>query len=295
MLFCIEMKIEPHRLQPFQTLLLLLLSIVAYGYDALYIKMPLFFLLVCFAILFQYLLCYIFEKCKSLFFPYSAATTAMSTMLMLYATSWYIYLFAITVGLSQKILIRAGQRHLFNPSNFAIVMAMLFFHKKAEIVTGQLGDDTLLLLLVTLFAIVMLLLAKRVLIPLLFAFLYLLFEYLFVVSQDPVLMFEDFVLSLYSVSTVVFLFFMITDPKTTPNGYAAQALFAAVLAAFSTLLDLLYAYSMLHPFLALFATAPLFAIIEQRCFKMRYIWFILALSVIIILKSNGTAHLQAVL
>lgn len=74
--------------------------------------------------------------------PLSAYITGLSIAILLESTDWRIYVVAAVWGILSKYLLRDSKRHFFNPSNFAIVMALLFTHGTASIAPGsQWGAD----------------------------------------------------------------------------------------------------------------------------------------------------------
>jgi Na+-translocating ferredoxin:NAD+ oxidoreductase RnfD subunit len=74
--------------------------------------------------------------------PLSAYITAMSVGLLLESYDWRVFVVAPAWGILSKYLIRDRVRHFFNPSNFAIVMAMRLSHGLASVAPGsQWGAD----------------------------------------------------------------------------------------------------------------------------------------------------------
>jgi len=74
--------------------------------------------------------------------PLSAYITGLSIAILLESNDWRIYVVAAVWGILSKYLLRDDKRHFFNPSNFAIVMALLLTHGSASIAPGsQWGAD----------------------------------------------------------------------------------------------------------------------------------------------------------
>jgi Na+-transporting NADH:ubiquinone oxidoreductase subunit NqrB len=74
--------------------------------------------------------------------PLSAYLTGISIVILVESNDWRIYVVAAIWGILSKYLIRDGRRHFFNPSNFAIVMILLFSHGTASVAPGsQWGAD----------------------------------------------------------------------------------------------------------------------------------------------------------
>jgi enediyne biosynthesis protein E5 len=74
--------------------------------------------------------------------PLSAYITALSVGLLLESYDWRVYVVAPAWGILSKYLLRDSTRHFFNPSNFGLVMVLLFGHGVASIAPGsQWGAD----------------------------------------------------------------------------------------------------------------------------------------------------------
>jgi hypothetical protein len=218
------------------------------------------------------------------FIPYTAVTTFLGTVLILFASHTYIYVVAAVAGVVQKHLLRFGNKTLFNPSNFAVVFALLFFGRMCGIKEGHLGEYPWLLALVFAAGVWILLRVERLLIPLAYASVYAAAASLWLFSNDPTLYFETFVWRYASVATVVFLMFMLTDPRTTPHTWYAQVVFAAAVAFVHIGLDTLYTPRMTHPFEALFIVSPVWNIVtarQSRQTKVAYVIAALAITVTI--------------
>jgi len=249
--------------QRIQFLNLFLLILLGYSTAYLYLPLSEILLFLLFGVFVEHLLIYLKQK-QLCYFSVSAMTTVLGVVLMMVASHWWIYLVVITAGLLQKHFLHVGGRHLFNPSNFALITGLLFFYKDAHIVLGQLGDAWWLAALTAGLAAVVLWIAKRWVIPIMFVFAYLLLEYFFVVSTDPVMRIDDLLLRFYSVSFLVFIFFMLTDPRTTPQSTIRQIFFGTGVALFATFLDYLNGFRIQHLFLALFALSALSGVLETR-------------------------------
>jgi hypothetical protein len=235
--------------QQFLTLLLLLAiaKFTAYVYlDWIEIVSILFIVF-----LIEHLFIYLKSK-EVAYLSFSALSTALGVVLMLSSPHLWIYILLITVGLIQKHFLQLEGKHLFNPSNFALIIGLLFFYHDAHIVLGQLGDERWVQGVVIVLAIAILVRVERWLIPLIFVPIYLLLQYIIIVNTDPMLIMEDIYLRFYSVSFILFILFMLTDPKTTPSSWISQGSFAITIALGATLLDYQYGFRVQHLFLSLF-------------------------------------------
>ncbi len=186
------------------------------------------------------------------FVPFSSLTTAMGVILMMASPQLWIYSVVIALGLLQKQWLSFDGRHFFNPSNVALMLGLFLFYDDAHMVLGQLGDSLWLKAIVVLVALAMLVRVQRWIIPLVFIGAYLVLQMLWVVRFDPVLTFEMISHRFYAVSFILFIVFMLTDPKTTPSIAWQQVLFACILALIAVGLDRYYGFRVQHLFMALF-------------------------------------------
>ncbi len=183
--------------------------------------------------------------------PWSAMSTAIGLLLMVASSTVIAYLAGVLAALAQKHLLRCCGRHFFNPSNFGLVMILLLFYDRAHIIAGQLGESVTLAVIVGGLAAAVLIRAGRWRIPLVFVAAYLAAEYLWVVGYDPMVHFETVWYRFYSVSFIVFVVFMLTDPRTTPSRGVCQVLFAAAVAIGAAWMDRWYGLRSQHLFVVL--------------------------------------------
>lgn len=208
-------------------------------------------LIVIFTISLEHFFIVMKEK-KVSYFSFSAISTALGIILMMIAEHWWIYLVVIGLGLAQKHFLTIYGKHFFNPSNFALLFALLLFYNDAHIVLGQLGDALWLKIFILILAIGILIRVERWVIPLVFIVGYVIMQYVAIVQYDSVMIMEDVYHRFYSVSFLVFILFMLTDPRTTPQSVRGQVIFSLALVFFSTLLDYWYGFRVQHLFMALF-------------------------------------------
>ena len=199
------------------------------------------------ALLTQMLFCRIYKK------PYdawkSAAITALGLSLLLRAGDVWVYALAGFLSIASKFLIRHKGKHVFNPANFALV-ACVFGLKAAWVSPGQWGSDALLLFFIGGAGLMVLLRSARL--DTAFTFLLVLLGAEFVRSVLWLGWPADFLLHRFSNgSLLLFSFFMITDPMTTPNHPLARRIWAAAIALFTFWLSSFH-YMQTAPVIALF-------------------------------------------
>ncbi len=217
-----------------------------------------------FAVAVEEILHFLFNRSFKLY-PFSAITTSIGIMLMIYSSYLWLYLILIFFSLLQKYLIKIQNHHLFNPSNFAILIILLFFNQFGAISNGTLGHNSYLLGLVLALGIWILIRVDRWIVSVSFFIFYTLFELLFIDSNT--ILVDDFFERFLMVSFIVFVFFMLTDPATTPKSPIFQTIFAILVALFSAIFDRFYGVRVEHTFLALSLVSPLWILFEKRAFK----------------------------
>ncbi len=238
-------------LQLHQNLNLLVLLLLGYLTANITLFLGDIVLVIFYTLVVEHLFLY-FNKARSFYVSYSSLSTAIGIVLLLYSASLWIYFTVITVALLQKHFLTLNAKHLFNPSNFALIIALVFFYDEAHIITGQLGDNFLFTMLVLVLALSILVRVNRLIIPIVFLSSYLFFQYFLVVSYEPTVLFESIYHRLYGVTFMLFIYFMLTDPAVTPSSMNGQILFALAIALCTTLLDRFYGFRVQHLFMSVF-------------------------------------------
>jgi Na+-transporting NADH:ubiquinone oxidoreductase subunit NqrB len=171
----------------------------------------------------------IFERFK-FGFP-SILISSFGLSLLLKTNYWYIAMLAAVVSIVSKYIISNKGKHIFNPSALGIVVSILFTGQ-AWFSPGQWGSSTVILFGVICLGFIVVTRVQKLDVSLAFLITYagLLFFRQVVYLQWPI---DFFIQSLSTGSLLIFSFFMITDPKTTPNHPAARILWAVLIAAVS--------------------------------------------------------------
>lgn len=160
---------------------------------------------------------------------FSVLISAMSLCLLLKTNDWYISLLAAFLTVISKYLFRFNQKHLFNPSAFGIV-ATILITKDAWLSPGQWGSNAVIFFdVITLGTIVVTRVQKLdVSLAFLFTFIGLLYWRQVYVLGWPL---DHFIHSISTGSLLLFTFFMISDPRTSPNHPVARIIWAVLIAA----------------------------------------------------------------
>ena len=170
-------------------------------------------------------------------FLLSAHITALAVAMLLYANeSLWVIAFAVTAALTSKVLFHArvgeSSRHFFNPSNFGITITLLLFpwvgiappYQFTENL-GAAGDWILPGVIVVSGLVLNAVFTRRI--PLICAWLT---AFVIQAAVRSVTLDTPFVAALgpmTGMAFILFTFYMVTDPATSPSRYRNQVLFGA--------------------------------------------------------------------
>ena len=159
---------------------------------------------------------------------FSVLISAMSLCLLLKTNHWYTTLLATFLTVVSKYIFKWGPRHIFNPSAFGIV-ATLFLTNDAWLSPGQWGSNTVIFFGVVTLGIIVVTRVQKLDVSLAFLLTYvgLLFWRQVYVLGWPM---DYFIHSISTGSLLLFTFFMISDPRTSPNHPIARILWAIMIA-----------------------------------------------------------------
>ena len=205
---------------------------------------------------------------KRPFDPRSPLISALSLTLLLRTGSVTLSILAGVLAVGSKYVLRWRGKHIFNPANFGLVIVSLAFGA-AWISPGQWGAAPVLgILLVGLGGIVTGK-AKRwdVSLALLGCYAALLFGRALWLGDPMAIPLHQ----LQSGALLIFAFFMISDPKTTPDARAGRVLFAALVASVGFSIQFAF-YNSAGIILALILCAPFVPLIDRFFQGRRYAW-----------------------
>lgn len=212
---------------------------------------------------------------------FSVLISAMSLCLLLKTNSWSVSLLAAFLTVASKYFFRWNQKHIFNPSAFGIV-ACLFFTNDAWLSPGQWGSDTVLFFTVITLGIIVVTKVQKLDVSLafLFTFIGLLYWRQVYVLGWPM---DHFIHSVSTGSLLLFTFFMISDPRTSPNHPLARILWAVLIAIIAFYLTAFkWKYNTL--IWVLVAAAPLVPLLDKIFKAKNFSWSPAVLSFSFILK-----------
>lgn len=198
----------------------------------------------------------------------SVCISSLGLCLLLRTNEPVVAILAVAVAVLSKYLLRYHGKNIFNPSALGIVAAMLT--GQAWISPGQWGSNALLVFAVCTFGFVI---ATRVQkldtsLAFLLVFSVLLYFRQVVYLGWPV---DYLVPSAFNGSTLLFSFFMITDPKTTPNHAGARMTWAAAIGAVSFYLSAFY-FIIGAPIYVLVCAQLFVPLIDRVCVAGKFEW-----------------------
>jgi enediyne biosynthesis protein E5 len=202
----------------------------------------------------------------------SALISGLSLCLLLRTNRAELAVAAAVIAIASKFVIRVDRKHVFNPTNGGIV-AMLVLTNQVWVSPGQWGAAASFAFLMACAGSLVVTRAARSDVTYAFAAFYcaLLFGRSLYLGEPLTIPFHR----LESGALLLFTFFMISDPKTTPDSRAGRVLFAGLVAfgawyvqfrLFRTngLLWSLAACSMLVPIIDRFVPGARYAWITRR-------------------------------
>jgi Na+-transporting NADH:ubiquinone oxidoreductase subunit NqrB len=198
----------------------------------------------------------------------SALVSTLSLCLLLRTTSEEVAAAAAAAAIASKFVLRIRTKHVFNPTALGLA-AVLATADNAWVSAGQWGTAPLAGLWIAGFGSLVIRRAHRS--DITWAFLACYLVLLFGRSWwlgDPI------AIGLHHISSgafLIFAFFMISDPRTTPDTRAGRILFAGIVAA--TALTLRFGFYQTNALLwSLLACAPLVPLLDRWLPAERYQW-----------------------
>jgi Na+-transporting NADH:ubiquinone oxidoreductase subunit NqrB len=161
------------------------------------------------------------------FDPRSALISGLSLCLLLRTNSAAFATLAAVAAIASKFVLRAHGKHIFNPTNFGIVATMLATGG-VWVSPGQWGNRAFFAFLLACLGGLVINRAARSDVTYAFLAFYLavLFGRALWLGQPAAIPFHQ----LGSGAFLIFAFFMISDPRTTPDSRAGRILFALLVA-----------------------------------------------------------------
>ena len=202
------------------------------------------------------------------FDPKSALISGLSLCLLLRTASDAIAVGAAAAAIGSKFLLRWNGKHLFNPTNFGVVAAVAATGR-AWVSPAQWGSTALFAFAIAGAGILVVARAARADVTLAF-----LAGYAGLLFARSAWLGEPAAIPLHRLANgglLLFAFFMISDPKTTPDGRAARILFGIAVAVGAAYVQFRL-FRTNGALWALTAFAPLVPVLDRLLPGERYRW-----------------------
>ena len=198
----------------------------------------------------------------------SAVITCFGLSILLRADSLWVHPLAAALAISAKFVIRFHGKHLDNPANLGVILAISLF-PGAWVSPGQWGQDVALAVWFVVLGGVVVNRAQRSDIAWIF-----LAAYLGLVALRVAALGQPWAIFLHQFSNgglLLFAFFMISDPMTIPNRKGARVGYAIVVA----MVAFVWHFALFKPnglVWALFFCTPLVPLIDQLWPGEKFEW-----------------------
>lgn len=190
--------------------------------------------------------------------PVSAYITGISVGILLRSPAFWPFVLCSLISITSKYVLRWKGHHIWNPSNFGISVLLFLAGDTVASLSIQWGNFLPPMVIIWILGTLIMLRARRFNITATYVLSFLFFSLVRTwITGNPWL---SEVSPLTGAEYQLFIFFMITDPKTTVQNKRAQCLVAFCIAFVEMILrlnQLVYA-----PFYALFLVGPIATVTE---------------------------------
>jgi enediyne biosynthesis protein E5 len=189
----------------------------------------------------------------------SAYISGISAGILIKSSVLWPFVACATISILSKYVLRIGNRHLWNPTNFGVTMMLLLGSEHVASLSVQASNAVWPVLVIWILGSAIMLRLGRFHIPLAFMLAFIPLAFLRARFTGNLWVAE--IAPLTSPMFQLYIFFMITDPKTTTRRMWSQTLVAVLVAVMDTVLRLVFedVQSFYH---ALFIVGPIANVIE---------------------------------
>jgi len=191
--------------------------------------------------------------------PASAYITGISVGILLRSPGYWPFALCSALSITSKYAVRVRGRHIWNPSNFGICAMLILASQAVSALSIQWGNNFASLVVIWVLGSVIVWRARRFHITLTYVACFIALSFLRAhITGDS---WQSEISSITGPMYQLFIFFMITDPKTTVRSRAGQCAVAAAIAVVEFFLRL--NSSIYAPLYALFWVGPAAMLIEM--------------------------------
>jgi hypothetical protein len=190
--------------------------------------------------------------------PASAYISGISVGILLRSPAYWPYALCSLISITSKYVLRIKDRHVWNPSNFGVSAMLFLAPATVASLSIQWGNYLLPMVMIWVLGFVIVWRVRRLHITATYVVSFFAFAFLRSwVLHEP---WQSEVSPITGPMYQLFIFFMITDPKTTVRSKRGQCLVAFLIAVVETILR--FFQSVYAPFYALFIVGPIANSIE---------------------------------
>jgi enediyne biosynthesis protein E5 len=191
----------------------------------------------------------------------SAYITGISVGILIRSPQWWPYVACSVISIMSKYVLRWRGRHIWNPSNFGIAAMLVLAPAVVAPLMVQWDNRFWGVLIIWVLGSIIISRLKRFHICLTYAASFVAFAWLRSLITGHSFLAE--VAPITGPPYQFFIFFMITDPKTTVQTKKGQVLVAFLIAMVESVIRLFGSYYSIHaPYYALFIVGPIANLVE---------------------------------
>ena len=191
--------------------------------------------------------------------PASAYISGISAGILVRSPFLWPYFFTSLISIASKYVLRVRGRHLWNPTNFGVSAVVFLAPATVAVLSIQWGNVVAPMAIIWILGTIIVWRVGRFHISATYVLSFLLFSFVRAgITGTPVL---ANVAPITGPMYQLFVFFMVTDPKTTVRSWRGQCVVVFLVAFVEMLMrlnEIVYA-----PFYALFVVGPLALLVEQ--------------------------------
>jgi enediyne biosynthesis protein E5 len=182
----------------------------------------------------------------------SAYITGISVGILIRSPGFWPYALCAAIAITSKYVLRFHGRHLFNPSNFGICVMLFLSSESVAMLSIQWGNNVWPMVIIWTLGSAILWRARRFQISATYVVSFFILAFVRAwITHDP---WQSEIAPITGPEYQLFIFFMITDPRTTLRSKTGQCIVAFMVAVVELLLRL--DQSVYAPLYALFLVGP---------------------------------------
>lgn len=195
----------------------------------------------------------------------SAYISGISVGILLRSPAFWPYALCSVIAITSKYVVRVKNRHIWNPSNFGICIMLFLAAESVTTLSIQWGNNLWAMLVIWSLGSAIIWRLRRFHICATYVLSFLAFAFVRTwITGDP---WQSEIAPITGPEYQLFIFFMITDPKTTVRSKTGQYFVAFSVAGVETLLRL--DQSIYAPLYALFLVGPTAVLLEMWLISRR--------------------------